>query len=106
MPPTSRNASAAPVSGKATPAAAAPVTPGADLDPDLAALTSWTVEMLTAEIQAQREHLAELADFLQILQDDNHVKDPALAQQMLESLKRMEQRMQRWETEFAGVVKK
>jgi hypothetical protein len=99
--------------GEATaPSAAVPVVPTPNraataappLDPDLAQLSSWTVEELMREIQAQREHLAELSDFLQVLQDDNHVKDPAFATQVLESLKKMEQRLERWETEFAKLL--
>lgn len=102
MPQSSRNAEA-PVTPAG--AAAAPAATGS-LDPDLAQLSSWTLEMLAAEIQAQREHLADLSDFLQVLQDDNHVKDPAFAAQVLDLMRAMETRLQRWETEFTAVLKK
>lgn len=104
MPQASSNTDARAATGGPPKAGDAAAT-GA-LDPDLAALSSWTLEMLAAEIQAQRQHLADLSDFLQVLQDDNHVKDPAFSAQVLELMRAMETRLTRWEAEFAGILKK
>lgn len=92
---------------QATQAAAATAnSASAALDPDLAQLRTWSLDMLAAEIQAQRQHMADLSDFLQVLQDDNHVKDPQFAAKVLDLLRAMEQRLQRWETEFGALLKK
>lgn len=103
--PATGSAEPLPAAANLAPPLAAQAPAAASLDPDLARLTSWTLEDLALEIQAQRQQMAELSDFLQVLQDDNHVKDPAFATSVLECLHKMEHRLERWEAEFARLLR-